>query len=156
MFRILSYEVSNKKVDEKYIKENDQIFEYTPLIKAILKNDITLVKHLLVNGADVNEPDEYGTTPLMYSLIYPVSKQILITILRYKPNLYLKNLDNTTAFFIMFGESTYNYEFMKILLKHFQIRGLKPLGIEIHYAKKIILKKCPEFLKLFKSHKLIL
>jgi ankyrin repeat protein len=42
----------------------------TPLIGAILGGKATIVKLLLGKGADVNQKDSEGWTPLMYSIVY--------------------------------------------------------------------------------------
>jgi hypothetical protein len=42
--------------------------DYTPLINAIIKNNLNTVNHLLINGADVNQPDNvYGWCPLKWA-----------------------------------------------------------------------------------------
>jgi len=47
----------------------DKMFATTPLIDVVEANDIETAAALLRDGADVNEPDSEGTTPLMYAVL---------------------------------------------------------------------------------------
>lgn len=42
----------------------------TPLHKAVEKNDLKLIKYLILNKADLNAQDKEGKTPLHYAAIY--------------------------------------------------------------------------------------
>ena len=41
----------------------------TPLIKASTKGDSLAVQQLINKGANINEPDSNGTTPLMHAIL---------------------------------------------------------------------------------------
>jgi len=55
-----------KKID---VNERD-IYGKTPLHKAVEKNNINLIKYLILNKADLNAQDKEGKTPLHYAAIY--------------------------------------------------------------------------------------
>lgn len=45
-------------------------YDKTPLHKAVEKNDLKLIKYLILNKADLNAQDKEGKTPLHYAAIY--------------------------------------------------------------------------------------
>merc|ERR1711935_554872 len=46
---------------------NGAYYRDTPLMYAVDKNDMDLVKRLLANGADAKATDKYGNTALMFA-----------------------------------------------------------------------------------------
>ncbi|MCQ2975229.1 MAG: ankyrin repeat domain-containing protein [Bacteroidales bacterium] len=78
------------------------IFNISPLVIAIEKNDTNMVKWLLKNGADINQKCEYGT-PIVYSSIFADAKMSEL-LLKNGANIHDldKNGNNLTTSSILF------------------------------------------------------
>lgn len=70
------------------------------LAQATLRCNLEAVHILLEKGADINSIDNHGFTPLMRAMTYTandISKPLVMAILKYHPDLTLRNRDNDTA-----------------------------------------------------------
>lgn len=67
-------------------------YENTPMIRAVMKNDIGAIKRLIKQGEDINESDENGSTPLLVASDYGYQK--IIKYLIEECNVDIDKVDN--------------------------------------------------------------
>lgn len=93
-------------------KNNEDV---TPLIQAIYKNNINIVKFLINSGADVNKTNKSGWTPLMIGS-YLGTEEIVKFLIECKSELNLINCNNETA--LMIAVYYYNIEIVRLLINN--------------------------------------
>jgi ankyrin repeat protein len=70
------------------------------LIEAVLDNNRALVSNMLAEGADPNEPDGYGSTPLMYASTYhscSCDQVVVRSLLSHGANINARNREGKSA-----------------------------------------------------------
>jgi len=96
-------------------KEQTVLEDMTPLLLAIMAENVPLVQELVRSGADVNAPDAEGITPLMWATIYQ-SLEITKVLLQAGANVNLQTPRGNAA--IMPASSFNNKEIVEELLKY--------------------------------------
>jgi hypothetical protein len=98
------YGYAKKLIDEKRVNVNVQIYGVTPLIAAVKKNNVDLVKYLVAHGADVNQAGNEQNTPLLYAVrghtpgqANNYSKEIIVHLLGHGADVSASNDKGETA-----------------------------------------------------------
>jgi ankyrin repeat protein len=100
----------------------------TALHQAILKDNIQIVKLLIVSGANINQQDFYGNTGLHYA-ISEDNKDIIKLLLSYNLNFDLTNIDGNTALHTYLELKTFDTDILSILITKTNLNIQNNMGI---------------------------
>ena len=93
-----------KRIFDSIYLEEKTIEEWTPLIVDCYNNSIESAAFLLKMEADANAFNKNGTTVLMYAkdaILKHNQYDILVLILKYKPNIYISKIFMEEIYFII-------------------------------------------------------
>ncbi len=96
------------------IQKSDSLAKCSPLVISIARNDCEMLNTLLEGGADVNERDEDGLTPLMVASVLG-RKEIIGTLLSHGADVNITSNDGHTA--IMYASFFSDSDCVKMLIK---------------------------------------
>ncbi|ELP91687.1 hypothetical protein EIN_207540 [Entamoeba invadens IP1] len=131
----ISGKLSKEELDQKNEKGE------SPLLLAVIMNNLEVMDKLLEKGADVNSANTNGTTALMFALKKNDPKQIEI-LLKYKPDTKLKDNNGRNCLHYYGQTEKYNIDTIsfirdiakdKILVDSLDNQNHKP----IHYAVEV-------------------
>ena len=108
--------------------------ENTPLIVAIRNNEVETVKALLEQGADVNDRDLDGNTPLHIAMLHTRSTEIMEVLVKARPDLGVQNRSGQTPLHFI-DEDTVFDNFKSLVDLGININGQDKFGATpLHFA----------------------
>ena len=73
--------------------------DQTPLSLAVIKNDLPLVKQLLAQGAEINETNKFGFTPLMLAALRENRNAVVDTLLAEGADTNIRGVEGSTVLY---------------------------------------------------------
>lgn len=115
----------------------------SPLVKAAAKGDVKTAQQLIKSGADINEKDRYGYTPLLWA-VYSNQLEAVKTFIQMGADIESQDVSGSTPLTLA---ASYNYsDIAELLVKNHanvnakDINGQTPLCYAVMYGNESLMK----------------